>query len=463
MENVYNLVKNAKKEVKAGRPESAYRTLDQFFSQFQPNQKENEFDAIHQNFNLLMSSFNFHSNQETIGLKSNSTTFLNGQIQGLLSLIRRLDDFMIEKEQNLHIDDSIIVELKIEGNYSEFSEQRKTKVLNAIAKLLEMDVDEIKIGTKREGSIILPIELPIDKREHINRLFKEGKLKHLGITRVRNINIVDHDSQLYAVFDQESPKLFLGYFLHTTLITSDSGYKIKSSKVLPQKGTEDAPHQVIISYQINEDTFIENLRSYAVETVDLSDLDIPPPNLESNTQAPTIFIELIFSLDGSLTISKSITNSNNIIVSSNNFKSSDELSDNSIRKAQVITSKVQLVAVQDLESRNAFLGYYLYVMLVTQDSGLRITSYELVTGEGTPEAPHQVTVIYQWDDEIRIHGLQSYAAETIDISSFEIPEPEPETGLTLPVHFVEVVVKEGSFVTTHKATKSTGSLVRLNK
>lgn len=106
--------------------------------------------------------------------------------------------------------------------------------------------------------------------------------------------IADHSGEIIAVYEPENPDIFIGYRLHGVLVSTDSGYKIDSFETLPREGTSENPHQVIIHYSIDEKLNIRELQSYVAEVIDISNFEIPHPDLESRSVDPEQFVETVF-------------------------------------------------------------------------------------------------------------------------------------------------------------------------
>ena len=100
---------------------------------------------------------------------------------------------------------------------------------------------------------------------------------------------------------------------------------------------------------------------------------------------------------------------------------------------------------------------------MTADAGYKIDSYELVRNEGSLEEPHQVIIHYSIQEEANIKELQSYAVETIDVSTFGIPHPDPESGIVEPTQYIETRFTNGEPSTVVKSTTTTGRMAKLHK
>ncbi|MEL6697901.1 MAG: hypothetical protein AAFP89_16785 [Bacteroidota bacterium] len=124
------------------------------------------------------------------------------------------------------------------------------------------------------------------------------------------MSIVNFNGSLIAVYSQENPELFLGYYLHAVLVSGDAGYHFTAPDLIPREGTEENPHIINIEYTINQEINIKGLRSYAVDTIDISSFGIPAP--VSGTVEPECFFKVNLK-EGSVTKAESISRTGNII------------------------------------------------------------------------------------------------------------------------------------------------------
>ncbi|MCB1083300.1 MAG: pentapeptide repeat-containing protein, partial [Simkania sp.] len=77
------------------------------------------------------------------------------------------------------------IELLIEGNFEDFSHEKREKVLKDLAYHLGINMNDLRGLPPRSGSIIFPVELPSDKVELLERLIKEGKIEGaVGVEKV---------------------------------------------------------------------------------------------------------------------------------------------------------------------------------------------------------------------------------------------------------------------------------------
>jgi hypothetical protein len=81
--------------------------------------------------------------------------------------------------------DLAIVELTINRDFDNFSQKDQKLLLQGIAQLLKVSEAEIRIRSKRRGSVILNLELPIELAKELLQASREGKLQSLGVISAR--------------------------------------------------------------------------------------------------------------------------------------------------------------------------------------------------------------------------------------------------------------------------------------
>ena len=123
--------------------------------------------------------------ENSIGTGKKDDLALAAIRRDVLGIIRLLED----SSSSEPIKETIRIEVKIDINKDEFSKEKQDQLLKKIAELLDMGITDIRLGNPREGSIILPMELPANKAEKLLELIENGELDEFNVTKATNIFI----------------------------------------------------------------------------------------------------------------------------------------------------------------------------------------------------------------------------------------------------------------------------------
>ena len=139
-------------------------------------------NPYYQELSVLSARFHMNENDDIKGTAERKE--INGvknQVGG--SILKLLDKVFLENgyEEKTEEKHQVRIELILDGEFSEYSVKQQQKIIEQLAQLLNMDVNEIALKIPRKGSIIQPIELPKEKADLLQKLFDEGKLKELNV------------------------------------------------------------------------------------------------------------------------------------------------------------------------------------------------------------------------------------------------------------------------------------------
>ena len=125
-----------------------------------------------------------------------------------------------------------------------------------------------------------------------------------------------------------------------------------------------------------------------------------------------------------------------------------------------------LVAVSDPENQDYFMGYFIHVLVRSEDVGYKLKLDKLIPREGSEEDPHQVIIDYSLDSKAHIKGLESYLTQTIDLSALSMPKPlrEGETFIVEQPQVLEIQLKKKEDdAPKAKSIARSGNIVSLSK
>lgn len=106
----------------------------------------------------------------------------------------------------LTVTSKAFVELTINQNFEDFTPSDQEKLLQGIARILQVSDAEIRIRNKRRGSIILELELSTALAEKLVVAAREGRLEELGILRARKISQIG-SSGIKSLFEDADPRI----------------------------------------------------------------------------------------------------------------------------------------------------------------------------------------------------------------------------------------------------------------
>jgi len=190
-------LKSIKSLIIKGQLSNAFKVFKDIFSKIEKSELIPELKTIYDDFLILSSEYNLiKSIQQNKDIPDyyqaiNKVTHRFISILDKIELKIKKDNITIsEKTYPIDIDDVVTIELKINEDFSKFSEKEKLKLIDTISDILQIDSNEIVITHIKSGSTIIGVQLTLNKAQELINAIKLGRLKTHKIVETKLIKKV---------------------------------------------------------------------------------------------------------------------------------------------------------------------------------------------------------------------------------------------------------------------------------